>query len=212
MLKLGSPFSFDNTAVILWITLLCETVVYTFQSKTKIHFLSSPRSLSVYWRFVILRTYGMISRLSNLNWNPAIQSGDTYESTCWVEPRSPSCCLYVTDATFPVSAVNQIIKHPRWDLGRIHPPKSETQCLDFLPHTPGAGELNTKDIKTSISRLFFFSSSTVISSAGIKVIGLHLQVKMGKMFRVRRFLKQQSNMKFGLVLHLGCCIKSEELD
>lgn len=195
MLKQGSPFSLDNTAVILWITLLCETVVYTLQSKTKIQFLSSPRSLSVYWRFVILRTYGRISRLSDLNWNPDMQPGDTDESTCWVEPRSLSCCLHVTDATFPVSTVNQIIKHPRWDLGRIHPPKSEMQCLGFLPHTAGAGELNTKDIKTSKSRFFFFSSSTVISSAGIKVRGLHLPVKMGKMFRVRRFLKQQSNTK-----------------
>lgn len=47
MLKQGSPSSFGNTAVILWIAVLCESIVHNLQSKTKIQFLSSPTYIFV---------------------------------------------------------------------------------------------------------------------------------------------------------------------
>lgn len=50
MLKQGSPFSFGNAAVILRITVLCESIVCNLQSKTKIQFLSSPT-----YTFILLK-------------------------------------------------------------------------------------------------------------------------------------------------------------
>jgi len=93
--------------------------------------------------------------------------------------------------------VNQIIKYPRWYLGRIHPPKSEKQLLDFLLQTAGTSDFITKDIKPSKS--CYFLHLAVISGIGIKVASAYLPVKMRKLFRMRIFLKQQSNMKFEIV-------------
>lgn len=47
--------------------------------------------------------------------------------------------------------------------------------------------------------LIFFAPRAVISDIAIKVRSPHLTVKMSRLFRVRRFLKQQSNLKFEIV-------------